>query len=194
MRIGIDLDGVIFDTERAFRVHAELYDLLTLKTNNMKDRKSLRLQNRYNWNSQELEEFLQIYHEKIVREANYMSGVKEVLKMLKEEGHTLIVITARGGWNKIMIDITKERMEEDGIIDFIDKFYFITENKDEVCIKENIDLMIDDSVSKCKMVSENKIKTIYFQAEGLYEMEDNEYLTTLYNWGEVYRYIKEMER
>lgn len=31
MKIGIDLDGVIFDSEKEFRVYSELYDLLDLK-------------------------------------------------------------------------------------------------------------------------------------------------------------------
>lgn len=33
MRIGIDLDGVIFDSEKEFRVYSELYDMLDLKQN-----------------------------------------------------------------------------------------------------------------------------------------------------------------
>ena len=34
MRIGIDLDGVVFDSEREFKVQAELYDILELNKNN----------------------------------------------------------------------------------------------------------------------------------------------------------------
>ena len=33
MKIGIDLDGVIFDSEKEFRVYSELYDMLDLKQN-----------------------------------------------------------------------------------------------------------------------------------------------------------------
>ena len=42
MNIGIDLDGVIFDSEEEFRVYSEIYDILDLKANNMKNYKKLK--------------------------------------------------------------------------------------------------------------------------------------------------------
>lgn len=38
MKIGIDLDGVVIDSETTFRTYEELYDLLVLKGNNLIDR------------------------------------------------------------------------------------------------------------------------------------------------------------
>ena len=52
--------------------------------------------------------------------------------------------------------------------------------------------MIDDSYAKCKKISESKIKTIYLKDAPSYEMEENECVKTLYNWGEIYRYITEI--
>lgn len=96
--------------------------------------------------------------------------------------------------NKKIIDLTKERMKKDGIIDLFDKIYFQAERKEKICKKENIDIMIDDYIEKCKMVSEDGIKTIYLKAAESYEMEENENLKVLYNWGEIYRYIKELNK
>lgn len=191
MKIGIDLDGVVFDSEKLFRIYSELYDIQVLKRNSLIDNKELRFQKRYNWSEEEQENFLKMYHEKIVLEANFMPGAIDVLKMLKQEGHELIVITARGGWNKKMIDITKKRLEESKM-EIFDKYYFATENKAEVCKNENIDLMIDDSYKKCKSIADEKIKTIYLKDAPSYDLE-NECVKTLYNWGEIYRYIKELE-
>ena len=120
-----------------------------------------------------------------------MPGAKEVLNLLKKNGHSLIVITARGGMNKDIIKLTEERFKQDGM-DIFDKYYWATENKHEVCEKENIDIMIDDSYEKCKSISSSKIKTIYLKDAASYALEENEYLKTLYNWGEIYRYIQEM--
>lgn len=39
MKIGIDLDGVIFDSEKDFRIYSELYDMLELKRNSKKTKK-----------------------------------------------------------------------------------------------------------------------------------------------------------
>lgn len=85
MRIGIDLDGVIFDTERAFRVASEIYETLTLKQNTIKDNKELTCQKRYDWSEEVVQDFLRLYHEKIVMETSYVVGAKEVLKLLKKD-------------------------------------------------------------------------------------------------------------
>ena len=42
MKIGIDLDGVVFDSEKEFRVYSELYDMLDLKQNSKIDNKELK--------------------------------------------------------------------------------------------------------------------------------------------------------
>ncbi len=194
MKIGIDLDGVIFDSEQDFRVYQELYDMIELKQNNKKNNKEPRFEERYNWTEEVKMNFLNRYHAQVVNETNYMPGAKMVLKMLKEEGNKLIIITARGGTNPSIIDISKQRFEKDNMLDLFDRYYFATKDKAEVCKKENIDIMIDDSIYNCKNISENKIKTIYFKDAPSYDMEENEYLKVLYNWGEIYRYLKEIEK
>lgn len=191
MKIGIDLDGVVFDSEKSMRVYSELYDIQVLERNSTVDRQELLFQKRYSWSEDEKQDFLNRYHEKTIVESNFMPGAKEILEILKQEGHELIIITARGGLNKKMIDITKKRLEESKM-DIFDKYYFATENKAEVCINENIDVMIDDAYGNCKSISENKIKTIYLKDAPCYNLE-NEYVKVLYNWGEIYRYIKELE-
>lgn len=191
MKIGIDLDGVVFDSEKDFRIYAELYDIYDLKRNSTVDRQALRFQERFDWTEEEGKTFLERYHEKIVKESNYMPGAKMILKMLKEEGHELIIITARGGINKTIVELTKERLKKDNM-NIFNKYYFAVQNKEEVCEKERVDIMIDDLRENCQKVAERKIKTIYFKDAPSYDMEENEHVKVLYNWGEIYRYIKEM--
>ena len=192
MKIGIDLDGVIFDTEQDLRVYQELYDMFELNQNSKADDKELRFSKRFNWTEETVLKFLEKHHADVVKQSNYMPGAKMILKMLKDEGHELIIITARGGINPNIIHITKQRLEQDNMINMFDKYYFQAKDKAEICKKENVDLMIDDSNINCKNISEQKIKTIYFKDAPAYDMEENEYLKVLYNWGEVYRYIKEL--
>lgn len=192
MKIGIDLDGVIFDSEKEFRVYSELYDMIDLKQNSKLDNKELKFQDRFKWTPKETEGFLNKYHKQIIVESNYMPGVKRILNLLKQDGHSLILITARGGMNKDMIKITEERLKQSEM-DIFDKYYWATENKDDVCIKENIDIMIDDFYKKCESIANKKIKTIYLKDAPSYDLEENEYIKVLYNWGEIYRYIKEID-
>lgn len=192
MKIGIDLDGVIFDSEKEFRVYSELYDMIDLKQNSKINNQELKFQDRFNWNQEEIERFLKKYHKQIILEANFIPGVKRILKLLKEEGHSLIIITARGSINKEMISITENILKQNEM-DIFDKYYWATENKDEVCMKEKIDLMIDDSYQNCESIANMKIKTVYLKDAPSYDLKENEYIKTLYNWGEIYRYIKELE-
>ena len=39
---------------------------------------------------------------------------------------------------------------------------------------------------------DNYIKTLYFRGMRSWKIEENEYLKEVFNWGEVYRYIKEL--
>ena len=193
MKIGIDLDGVVFDSEKEYRVYSELYDVIDLKKNSKINNRELKFQKRFKWTEKEIQGFIEKYHKQIVVKSNYMPGAKEVLKLLKAEGHLLVLITARGGINKDMIKITEERFKNEGM-EIFDKFYWATENKDEVCVKENIDIMIDDSYDKCESIAKSKIKTIYLKDAPSYDLEENDYIKVLYNWGEIYRYIKELEK
>lgn len=191
MKIGIDLDGVIFDSERMYRVYAELYDILELHQNGIIDNREVKFQDRYNWSKETIDNFMEKYQTRIVKDAPFMPGAKEVINMLKNEGHELIVITSRGSNNKQHINITEDILKRNNMYIF-DKYCWGVEKKREVCVAEKIDLMIEDSNNNCKEISDAKIKTIYFKDAPNYDMEENEYLKTLYNWGETYRYIKEV--
>ena len=162
--------------------------MIDLKQNSKLDNKELKFQDRFKWTTKETEGFLNKYHKQIIVESNYMPGVKRILNLLKQDGHSLILITARGGINKDMIKITEERLKQSEM-DIFDKYYWATENKDDVCIKENIDIMIDDFYKKCESIANKKIKTIYLKDAPSYDLEENEYIKVLYNWGEIQKLL-----
>ena len=192
MRIGIDLDGVIFDSEKLYRIYSELYDIQDLKKNSIRNNREIKFQDRYSWSEEETDGFVKKYHRKITEVSNFMPGAKDIIPLLKEEGHTLIVITARGKLNKDLIPITIQRLK-DNDLDIFEKYYWGTENKEEICKQEKIDLMIDDSNKNCEKLAKDHIHTIYLKDAPSFDVEENEYLKVLYNWGEIYRYIKQLE-
>lgn len=193
MRIGIDLDGVIFDSEKLYRIYSELYDIQDLKRNSLIDNKQVKFEKRYSWNQDETNGFVKKYHRKITEVSNFMPGAKDIIPLLKEEGHTLIVITARGKLNKDLIPITIQRLK-DNDLDIFEKYYWGTENKEEICKQEKIDLMIDDSNINCEKLARDHIHTIYLKDAPSFDIEENEYLKVLYNWGEIYRYIEQLKQ
>ena len=74
MKIGIDLDGVVIDSETTFRTYEEIYDIDILKSNNLINREEPKFQSRYNWTTEQQKEFIEKYFLTISRESNLMSG------------------------------------------------------------------------------------------------------------------------
>lgn len=188
MKIGIDLDGVVFDTEALWMTLAEIYDCKGLRKNSIVAKEEPRVQEKYNWSNDELNDFLNKYVD--VTEFNIVSGAKEVIKLLREEGHELIVITARGSLENSSdgVNIAKEKLDNEGIK--FDKYYWKQKAKLEICQKENIDIMIDDNYHICESLNSKNIKVLYFNNLGRKNLAESDILKQVTNWGEVYRYIK----
>lgn len=193
MKIGVDLDGVIFDSEKLYRVCSELYEILDLKKNTIRDRANLRFQERYSWTEAETQAFIDKYYDYIVKNTNFMPGAIDILKMLKKDGHSFIIITARGKVSNDSIETTKQLFKESDL-EIFDKYYWCITDKAKICKEENIDLMIDDYNENCLKIANEGIKTIYLKDAPSYEISGNEHIITLYNWGEIYRFIKEEQK
>ena len=189
MKIGIDLDGVVIDSETTFRTYEEIFDIDILKGNNLINKKEPKFQARYNWSSNQEKEFIEKYFLKVSRESGLMSGFIAIYELLKKQGHEFVVITARGGYVKEMKDDAIRLLEENNIK--FDKYYWNVEDKLEICKKEKVDIMIDDDWNIIKKIAENKIRTLYFRDTNLMILEENQYIKEVNNWGEIYRYIKE---
>lgn len=100
MKIGIDLDGVVIDSETTFRTYEEIFDIDTIKGNNLINREEPKFQARYNCTEEQKQEFIEKYFLTVSKESNLMSGFIGVYNLLKKQGHEFVVITARGGFVK----------------------------------------------------------------------------------------------
>ena len=193
MKIGLDLDGVVFDSETTFRTYEELFDI-ERNQNKLIDRSEPKYQKRYSWNENEMKEFEKYYLE-ISQSSPLMPGFKKVYELLKKDGIELIVISARGlcgSGNEMqcMEDDAKRILEENGIV--FDKYYWKQGDKLEVCQKERIDIMIDDDYHIVNTLASNNIKTLYFRDINLKELDETEYIKEVNNWGDIYRIIHDL--
>lgn len=194
MKIGIDIDGVILDTEKQFRNGAELYDITELKRNSLINNKALHIQQRFDWTEEEKTEFITKKLLELTKKSNVIPGAKEVIDLLKKDGHELIVISARGGDKPVipgMIEAAEEIMNKAEIK--FDKYYWKIKNKIEICQKENIDIMIEDSLHNCQQLAEANIKTIYLRDSNM-EESNHENIKEVYIWSEIYRHIKSISK
>lgn len=189
MKIGIDLDGVVIDSEKLFRIYEEIFAIEELKNNKIIDRSEPKFQGRYNWSKEEQNKFINKYFMEVARTNTIMTGFLPVYKRLKEEGHEFVVITARGGFIQKMKDEAIRILNENNIE--FDKYYYKQDDKLDVCIKENIDIMIDDDYKVIERLSNNGIKTLYFRDTNLKKLEENDNVYEVNNWGDIYRYFYE---
>jgi len=188
MKIGIDLDGVLYDTLNYILTRAEIYDL-EINGGGIVDPDHIQVKHRYNWNEKYYHEFLDTYLLEIEKTAPLMAYAKEIFQKLKDDGHELISITARGLVDENEIELTKKILERDGIK--FDKIFFAVPKKLEVCKAENVDVMIDDYFKTIDDISENGIKCLYF-CDLVNRKCKHENVTEVQNWGEIYKNIKKI--
>ena len=179
----------MLDTEKQFRNEAELFDILKLNRNSTKDQSAQWAQDRYKWADDEKNEFIEKYLIEGTKKSHIMPGAKEVIELLKKDGHELVVITARGHDIPVMKKLAQEMLEKENIT--FDKYYWETPEKVETAKKENIDLMVEDSLSNCMKLSKENIKSIYLRDSNMKPANDKN-IKECYIWGEVYRYIREL--
>ena len=71
MKIGVDLDGVVFDSEKEYRVYSELYDFRDLNKNSKVNNKEVRFQERFKWTKEEIAGFLKKRFEVQISDDDY---------------------------------------------------------------------------------------------------------------------------
>lgn len=185
MKIGIDLDGVVFDSEQTFRTYEEIFEV-EKNRNTLKNREEPKFQGRYSWSEEDQKEFSKYFLE-ISKNSPIMAGFKKVYELLKKENIEFVVITARGGFVEEMMEDAKRILQENNIE--FDKYYWKQDDKLDVCLKENIDIMIDDDYKIIEKLSKNNIRTLYFRDSGIKKLKENDYIKEVNNWGDIYRYI-----
>ena len=82
--------------------------------------------------------------------------------------------------------LSTEQLKKHGI--YYDKL-ICSFDKAKVCMEENIDLLIDDSIYNCELTNKLKIETLLFNCKSNNNIETR--LTRVNNWKEVYDYIYE---
>lgn len=145
MNIGIDIDGVIADIEPyIFEYGAKLlYD----KGRTLDDikRKEYETYEIFKWDRDTEHEFWDNYMLEYYKNAPARAFALEVIRKLKEQGHNIYIITARGISEKDIYSylkgMTKEWLKRENI--YYDEIFF-EKDKKKIIQEYNIDVMIED--------------------------------------------------
>ena len=179
MNIGIDFDGVVFDSEKMFRAYSGIFNL-KIDGNEIVDSAELKAQKRYAWDNEKFEKFLDECLLDILKNAPIMPCAEKVLKAISKK-HKIYAITARGGLDAREIDVTEERLKKENLP--IEKVIYST-NKLQVCKQLNIELMIDDLCDTIEEFAQNNIKCLYFR-DYILRPCTHKNVTEVHNWGDI---------
>lgn len=196
MNIGIDIDGVLIDLERF------VIDYGTKMCIEKQWPINIRLEEywegkKFSWTEEQEEEFWNEYLEKYVLETKPRMFAKEIIEQLIQENNNIYIITARNEeglppetYGK-MQEFTKKWLENNKIK--YNKLIFAEDEcKLDQCLKNKIDIMIEDSPKNILNIS-TKIRTIKYDCQYNKDIEGDNIITA-YSWYHIYNIIKEMKK
>lgn len=139
----------------------------------------------------ELFNFYNINLGKMIVNYELKANVKEVIDRLRNNGHKVIVITARGytEFNDNIAFITESYFNKHDIK--FDKIVFNKLHKDEACVENGIDIMIDDSISTLEKIAAKGIKTLLFNSISNRKIKTN--INRVDNWLELENCINNLK-
>ena len=193
MRIGIDIDGVLTDIERwqldyGSKFYYENYNKGIINP------KGYETNEIFNSDIKCDDQFWNKYFKDYSINVEVRKFADEVISKLKQDGDEIYIITARGSFlshsAKIMTkeeneQIVKQWLNKNNI--YYDDIIFSPEDKLDICINNNIDIMIEDKVDNINKIS-TKIPVICFNA-GYNEICKGNNIYRAYSWYDIYNII-----
>ena len=192
MIIGIDIDDTITDLSDIFLKYATLYN----KENEIDfkiDKTQWDIDKAFGWNNDDFMKFSKKYLEILLNEAKPKKGCVDVINKLREDGHKIVIITARNSEELIApYEFTKNWLELNNI--GFDKLVVNSNKKEEDCINNKIDVFIDDRLENCEKVYE-KLHIPVFLFDSVYNTNDkNSLIERVFSWEEVYSKIRSIQK
>jgi uncharacterized HAD superfamily protein len=192
MRIGIDIDDTLTDIKDKLTNSAKEYAISINKNVENKNYHIVDIYNNgniyqklFDFSYDELKYFLGTIQEEITNNAVPRKDCADVIKTLHNDGNEIYIITARDSeFHKNPYLQSKEWLNKNSI--YFDKLIVNARDKAKVCLENNIDLLIDDSISNCLNVYNYGVEAIMISNE----KSSNNEIRAFYNWKEIYNYIK----
>lgn len=172
MKIGIDMDDTICSTS----------ETITEYQNKFIKEKNINIDTLWN-NNKYKEEFLNKYLKDIYMKVKIKDNCIKVLNELSKN-HELYIITARTkNYVNNIIDVIEIYLEKNNIK--VDGIFINGKDKVDICIKNKIDVMIDDSYYNYDKLISNGIVAILFDENNYYSNIKNR----INNWEEISKII-----
>ena len=192
MKIGIDIDNVISNFNDELLKEYIIHDK-EIKGNGIVNKNEY-ITKMFNWTDEEEKRF---YKENIERIAVNLKPIKDSIKYiykLKEIGCKIYIITGRdNGDYSDSYNMTVNWLKKYNI--YYDELFIVdsynSHTKTEICLKNNIDIMIDDSKRMCEDIKKHGITA--FLMDTPYNRDTNEFIR-VHTWKEIYKIINKYNK
>lgn len=187
MNIAIDIDDTLTNTfEYLMPFVAEFYkkDLEELQRNNISYSNIPKEWRKYEW------DFEKHYYDKSVVQTPFKKDAARYVRLLHQMGHRIVIITGRT--KEFYTDpyaTTEEELRNGNIV--YDKL-ICTLNKNQACLDEHIDVMIDDLISNCDAVSSVGVTPVLFTSQA--NLRLNTEYARVNQWDDVIEIIEHIRR
>ncbi len=187
MKIGIDIDNVISNFNDCLLEEYKKHDK-ELRNNGIVNEKEY-IHKMFDWSKEEEETFYYENIERIAKNLNLIDGAKEYITKLKEDGDEIYIISGRdNGEYQEPLKMTEEWLEKYKIP--YDSLILTNSNdkhaKSVECIKNNIDIMIEDSLSVCLDLKNSGVNV--FIMDTPFNRKNTE-IERVSSWKEIYTKI-----
>lgn len=196
MNIGIDIDGVLTDLEKAiidFGTKMSVEEKWPIKIDVSKYWEVEALE----WTQEQADKFWNKYLVEYVVESKPRMFSEEIIEMLKKEENNIYIITARNEYGMPpeyygkMQELTREWLKNQDIK--YDKLIFARDSeKLHQCIENNVEIMIEDSPNNIEDISK-KIKVIKFDCQYNKQILGAN-VVTAYSWYHIYDIIEKVNK
>lgn len=184
MNIGIDIDDTLVDTTRNFKNVIGQYD----KSGDIEKYIEEILSGEIP--TENIRKFMNTYLLDLTKTIKVKKDASQIIKRLKDKGHKILFITSRNNEEcKGLEEFTLEYLKENNVI--YDKLFFNSRDKAKVCIENDIDIMIDDSIKHCNNVSSTGITTFLFNS--VINKEKKTTLKRVGSWKQLEKEIDKIE-
>lgn len=176
MKIGIDIDDTICSTNESLVKYQDIF---------IKDKN---ISSDILWNSNDFKvEFLNKYLKDIYANAKVKDNCIKVLNKLYENNELYIITARTTSFVNDIIEVIKDYLDNYNIK--VDGIFINGKDKVDVCIKNNIDVMIDDSYYNYERLVSNGIDAILFDDLNRYKNISRR----IENWNEVIEILENIK-
>lgn len=191
IRIGLDIDNVITDFDKDLLKEFLAEDKNKRNTGIINPKSTHISKGMFDWSKEEVDEFFANNMQRIAMSLPARRNAGKVINKLLSEGFEIYLISHRVFPHYTEpYEVTYNWLRKHNI-NYTKLILSKEPDKTEECLEYKIDMMVDDRVSQCKIMSENGINVFVMRTR--YNIWENHNLKEITSWNKLYQEAQKLK-